>query len=422
LKAELEAAGERFQYELSGLRKEVEELRAFKEGSEAENVKVLKKVDHAEASKNLVVKESKSLVESMKGDAQRFVVKLQEKQDEIDALHKKIKAMVETIEEQETKMLEFGQIEDKHRNEKRQLELQAKKVEAMKNAEKRTTEEENLVMRRQLVDMEKVKKDMSDMKDSMRGMTKDKQLFEKKSLVKTIDRQSRCIEDRDKQIKNKETSIRHLVHVAETTTDANLQLEKEYKRVFAAAKKRQKEMQDQEERARRDIDEAKMAEQNPFYIDTYKRKLIAKEKEIDSLKAKIRRMMVSENRGAMVQKTLQAERSRYEKEIANLRMRATSKTPMSNIKGTGSGRRGSRAQGSLMDLGLSSKTGSGDANKNELDELRTKVKDLENMQGLNLTMKAAFDSLLVQHKALEKSYNAEVHQPKVQPFSPDPLK
>ena len=68
------------------------------------------------------------------------------------------------------------------------------------------------------------------------------------------------------------------------------------------------------------------------------------------------------------------------------------------------------------------KTGSGDANKNELDELRTKVKDLENMQGLNLTMKAAFDSLLVQHKALEKSYNAEVHQPKVQPFSPDPLK
>merc|ERR1712070_809963 len=104
--------------------------------------------------------------------------------------------------------------------------------------------------------------------------------------------------------------------------------------MFSAAKKRQKEMQEHEERARRDIDEAKMAEQNPFYIETYKRKLIQKEKEIESLKSKIRRMMVSENRGAMVQKTLQSERARYEKEIAQLRIRASSKTPISSMRGT----------------------------------------------------------------------------------------
>ena len=144
------------------------------------------------------------------------------------------------------------------------------------------------------------------------------------------------------------------------------------------ATKRQKEMQDQEERARRDIDEAEMAKQNPFYIDTYKKKLMAKEKEIETLKSKIRRMMVSENRGAMVQKTLQAERSRYEKEIANLRMRAMSKTPMSSIKPS---RRGSQ-RGSLMELSRTPDiVNSGDLS--ELTELREKVKNLENMPGMN---------------------------------------
>ena len=67
--------------------------------------------------------------------------------------------MAETIAEQETKMLEFGQIEDKHRNEKRQVELQAKKVEAMNKMAMKNTEDENLVMRRQLVDMEVLKND-----------------------------------------------------------------------------------------------------------------------------------------------------------------------------------------------------------------------------------------------------------------------
>ena len=49
-----------------------------------------------------------------------------------------------------------------------------------------------------------------------------------------------------------------------------------------------------------------LAEQNPFYIDTYKRKLVQKDQEIENLKAKIRRMTVSENRGAMLRKTMQA--------------------------------------------------------------------------------------------------------------------
>ena len=53
----------------------------------------------------------------------------------------------------------------------------------------------------------------------------------------------------------------------------------------------------------------KMAEQNPFYIDTYKRKLLQKEQELESLKAKIRRMTVSENRGALLRKTMQVPRA-----------------------------------------------------------------------------------------------------------------
>ena len=71
------------------------------------------------------------------------------------------------------------------------------------------------------------------MKEAMRGYQIDKQLVEKKTLENKIERQARCISDRDRAIKQKETNMRHLVHVAETTTDANLQLEKEYKRVFA---------------------------------------------------------------------------------------------------------------------------------------------------------------------------------------------
>ena len=91
LKAELEAASASFQMELKGLKTEVDELRAYKEASEDVKRATLKKVDHAEHAKNMVVQESRSLVDSMKGDAQRFVLKIQEKQDEIDALEKKIK-------------------------------------------------------------------------------------------------------------------------------------------------------------------------------------------------------------------------------------------------------------------------------------------------------------------------------------------
>ena len=153
--------------------------------------------------------------------------------------------------------------------------MSAKKIESQKNAEIADLKENNDILRKQVNKMEKMQNDTEEMKRRLHGYSRDKQLVNEKDMKKKLDRVGRLVEDKEVIIKEQERNIKHLVYVAETTTDANLQLEKEYKRVFAAAKKRQKEMQDQEERARRDIDEAEMAKQNPFYIDTYKKKLMA---------------------------------------------------------------------------------------------------------------------------------------------------
>lgn len=424
LKQERDAAERMFNLELDGYRTEVNELRTFKDGAEAKHQDVLKLVAAEEDKTQLVVKESNSIVTAMKGDNYNLVTMVQDKQKEVEALERKIQAQQEVIEEQEAKVLEFGQVEDEHRKEMRELELREKKAVAQLSARMKELERENEILRQGVDDAEILKDQLLESKHHLHTFKQDLRLTKHADQQKKIDRQERLISSRDNKLKEQEKSIRHLVRVAETTTDANLQLEKEYKRVFSAAKKRQKEQQEQEERARRDIDEAKMAEQNPFYIDTYKKKLAAKEKEIENLKAKIRRMMVSENRGAMVQKTLQAERSRYEKEIATLRSRAMSKNPISSIsanrKRAEGGRRPSSAM-ALTDLGLST-PGEGAAAQQENRELR---RELDNMRSVSLQTKAALDELLQQHKALERSYNAEVHRPssaKLQAFSPDPLK
>lgn len=112
LQLELKAAGERFDLELQGLRSEVDQLRRYKLNAEGDKAKVLAKVEKAEQSQLMVVNESRGLVESMKADAHRLVSLVQEKEGEIAALGKKIKTLGETIEEQEAKMLEFGQIEE----------------------------------------------------------------------------------------------------------------------------------------------------------------------------------------------------------------------------------------------------------------------------------------------------------------------
>jgi len=427
LKLELVSAEDRFQLELDGLRREVDELRLYKHNAEDDKRKVLLQVDDAQMSQGLVVKESQDIIDLLKVDARGMVKLLEGKQHEVKMLENKLKQQDQVIEEQEAKMLEFGQIEDEHRKEKREQELETKKIEARLGSQLKELEKDNEVLRKGMLETERLAEKLSKSEQNLQSWKNDWKVNQHQDMKSKVDRLEKVADGKERKIKEQEQNIRRLVHTTESTIDANLQLEKEYKRVFSAAKKRQREMQEQEERSRRERDEAKMAEQNPFYIDTYKRKLMAKEKEIESLKAKIRRMMVSENRGAMVQKTLQAERSRYEKEIAQLRIRASSKTPISSIHSKGVRRPSSATAGShLVDLGLSrSGADETDAVRRENATLKDRVKELENIRHISETTKEAFNNLRVQHEALEKSYNAEVHRPataKLQPFSPDPLK
>eukprot|EP00658_Telonema_sp_P-2_P012271 TRINITY_DN14678_c0_g1_i1.p1 TRINITY_DN14678_c0_g1~~TRINITY_DN14678_c0_g1_i1.p1 ORF type:complete len:489 (+),score=155.67 TRINITY_DN14678_c0_g1_i1:186-1652(+) len=301
------------------LETEIRGLVEFKTGSDEAMADVWGKVEEAEEAQAMVIEESRGIIEKLKADNHSMLETIKEKETEIENLKLDMSKKDAIIDQQDTELLQVSQLENQMNVLAVQNELAVKQAHAQSNSKLQELEKANQVLRRESQKAAGLHDKLKAAESEVLAYKNDIRRSKMVDSDKRVARFERAKNEQDKKLKKTEQKVVQLGLITDKTTQANLRLEKEYRKMFTAVKCQQKEMIEQEQRATRDVDVRKMAEQNPFYIDTYKRKLVLKDQEIDGLKAKLRRMTVSENRGAILRKTMQAERGKYENEISNLR-------------------------------------------------------------------------------------------------------
>lgn len=391
--------------QISLLTTEVKELTEFKMRSEQAIESVWEKVREAEDAQGLTVTESREIIEELKADNLRMIVVLEQKDLELHELAAEIHHKEVKIEEQGTKLHEVNDIENNMKILKLHNALEMKRCEAQAHSKLQELDKQNDILRRDVSRAQGLRDQVAQAQAESAVYKSDIRRSKMVDSDKRVERCERYKTMQETKLNNSQKQVKQLALLTEKTTADNVKLEKEYRKMFSAVKQQQKEMVENEQRAAREMDAEgarKMAEQNPFYIDTYKRKLLQKEQELESLKAKIRRMTVSENRGALLRKTMQAERSKYEAEIANLRSKVVQ---MPGASASSSRRPGSAsvARSASTSLKLLPDNGAMRLLENENTKLKTQLKELENVRTMSETTSQAFQNLLKQHHELEAS-------------------
>lgn len=392
------------------LEAEVAELAAYKQGSEDAMAEVYKQVEEAEEAQGMVVDESKAIIEALKLDNRKILEALQAKEELIEELRGELAKKDQVIDQQDTELLQVSQLENQMHVMMVQNELQVKKTQAQANAKLEELNKQNEYLRKDSDKAQLLREEVKAAQSQALAYKNDIRRVKMADADKKVARFERAKNQQEEQLKKSQKQVTQLGLLTEKTTDANLKLEKEYRKMFSAVKQQQKEILEAEQRAAREVDVRKMAEQNPFYIDTYKRKLVQKEQEIEGLKAKLRRMTVSENRGALLRKTMQAERGKYEAEIATLRAKANDRP----VRRPGTAMAATRSHG--RDSSEHSQLSRMEA---ENSRLKSRNKELENMQTISETTNQAFQNLLKQHHDLERSVlrNSTTKSPALVPFT-----
>jgi len=394
LKKALAEKEKSWQLQIGVLEKQVSELTQYKENSEDQMAEVWKQVEAAQQTEASVVSESMQIVERLKADNRKMLETIKAQEEAAKQLHEQLVEKDRIIDEKDTELLQVSQLENQMHVLTVQNELAIKKTQAQAQAKLKDLDKQNEQLKKEGQHAAELREKVKEAQQEAMAYKNDIRRANMIDADKKVARFERVKEEQGQKLKKSQKQVMQLALLADKTTDANMKLEREYRKMFSAVKQQQKEILEQEQRAAREVDARKMAEQNPFYIDTYKRKLVQKEQEIESLRAKLRRMTVSENRGALLRKTMQAERGKYEAEIAALRAKVSDRPSTVHIRRPGSAASRSSKQADNGHLS---------ALEAENARLKDRCKEFENMQTISETTNQAFQNLLKQHHELERS-------------------
>eukprot|EP00698_Gefionella_okellyi_P022618 TRINITY_DN7519_c0_g1_i1.p1 TRINITY_DN7519_c0_g1~~TRINITY_DN7519_c0_g1_i1.p1 ORF type:complete len:619 (+),score=160.23 TRINITY_DN7519_c0_g1_i1:66-1922(+) len=302
------------------LQKTVSDLVDAKGRAETVAEQAAQKMQRVESQHRGLVDESQSLMTQLTADNERLAKLVKNNQDELSKMRDELDQREQQLRHKDIRLMRIAQLETAIQSNKIQHQfdlqkLQARHVKTLKEFEKEIgrfskTEAENQAFRQMLGTAEK----------KMMSYSKHIKKISLDDLNKKIEHLENIVTHKNDEIASMTRELRHAQFMAETSVKKNETLKKEYDKVFTAVHQSRDQDRLRDERAQKAINVHEAVDEIPAHVDVYKAKLREREREVKELSERVKRLLATEHRHIIAEKTAEAERARHESEIASLRM------------------------------------------------------------------------------------------------------
>eukprot|EP01028_Stygiella_incarcerata_P012689 TRINITY_DN80221_c0_g1_i1.p1 TRINITY_DN80221_c0_g1~~TRINITY_DN80221_c0_g1_i1.p1 ORF type:complete len:579 (-),score=213.54 TRINITY_DN80221_c0_g1_i1:144-1880(-) len=272
--------------ELEERRMEVSELQRALKKSESTRDAIQKKRDEFASS-------SEKMIGEMRRDNQMMVHVLRQKEKEIDELHKMLDKKDEILRHKEMKMMRVTQLESdivKHRTQ-HQFDLNRMRAQGIKA---RQSYEKEIAMAGK-VDTEKrqLMRELEEARSQVRAFKADINRSRVLELQKKLERVEGAMLKKDAELKEANEEARRLAAARDDLARKNLRIKHEYDRLFAAAERESHLRKDDEKKARDSL-RTQSDDVDKETREFYEKKLKEKDRELAEMSRRVKRLLLAE--------------------------------------------------------------------------------------------------------------------------------
>lgn len=365
---------------LKELKQKLRNLEAEKEEYKINAARAIQERNEALEAKREIIDESNIRMRRLQKDNDRLVDEIKKGEQIISDINQKLDTRDKILRHREIQLMRITQLESQIQKTKLKNQFDQNKVKSEMFKSKESYE-------RQLSHFNKIKAEKKDLEDALQKMSaKVQSLMRDANRTRVIE-----LEQSEQQLERTMTTLKEeneellqenkkLKVNIENLKNESKHIKEEYEKIFLAAVTEKKKKKTEEQNAiKQDIllNARENAQQSPHITEYYKKRLKEKEKEVEELTKRVRRMILSEHRGSIMEKNFELERTRLQNEVKTIKKLYVPKDSSLQFKHQYS-------KQSAAELKL----------RNQ--ELEEKLRDYENLKAANIAQTQAYNRL--QHR------------------------
>uniref|UniRef100_A0A7S1KTZ9 Uncharacterized protein n=1 Tax=Percolomonas cosmopolitus TaxID=63605 RepID=A0A7S1KTZ9_9EUKA len=353
------------------------QLETEKEEYKINAARAIQEKNEALESKREIIDESNIRMRRLQKDNERLIDEIKKGEQIINDLNQKLDNRDKILRHREIQLMRITQLESQIQKTKLKHQFDQNKVKSEMFKSRQSYE-------RQLSHFNKIKAEKKDLEDALQKMAAKVQSLMKDAnrtrvidLEKKEDVQMRSLEKLEKEnVDYKQDNKKMKIQIENLKKD-NKKMKEEYEKIFMAALNEKKKKQTDHQRAVKQeivLHARENAQKSPHITEYYKKRLKEKEKEVEELTKRVRRMILSEHRGSIMEKNFELERTRLQSEVKTLKKMFVPKDSALQFKHQYS-------KHSAAELRM----------RNQ--ELEERLRDYENLKAANVTQTQAYNRL-----------------------------
>eukprot|EP00817_Percolomonadidae_sp_ATCC50343_P001570 CAMPEP_0117432292 /NCGR_PEP_ID=MMETSP0758-20121206/11801_1 /TAXON_ID=63605 /ORGANISM="Percolomonas cosmopolitus, Strain AE-1 (ATCC 50343)" /LENGTH=512 /DNA_ID=CAMNT_0005222105 /DNA_START=45 /DNA_END=1579 /DNA_ORIENTATION=+ len=362
---------------LAELKKKCRELEDEKEEYRVNAAKAIQEKNEAMQSKRDTIEESNMKLRRLQKDNSRLIDEMKKGESVIDELNKKLDTRDKILRNREIQLMRITQLESQISKAKLKHQFDSNKLKSEMFKSKQAYE-------RQLAHFNKVKASKKDVEEALEltaakvtSLQKDANRQRVGELEKKNKQHSSQLSKLQKSESKLKTENQRLTMQVNTLTKENAKMKREYEKIFLAAMREKKKKKEEEEKLIKEEIQTNMREgghESRHIKEYYRDRLKDKEKEVEELTKRVRRMILSEHRNNITEKNYELERSRLQNEVKILKKMNVPKDSKDQF----------RHNYSKLTVGEI---------KSRNRELEEKLRDYENLKAAHMTQTSAYNRL-----------------------------
>lgn len=305
--------------QVEDLQARVGKMSAYNDSAKSNTEAAVKKMQAAEQARVRILKDTEEALAASRRNIDELMQVVKSKEEEVLALKAQIAAKDQDLRHKDIKIMRISALESQIQANKLQHQndlqkLQAQHVKSLAIFEREIgqftkTEAENRLY------LEMVQR----ANEEVAGYRRNIMLVQHNEEEARAEKLDKVVAEKDRRIKDLEGKLREGKAEYGLLSEQYRDQKREFVKLFDTISKRVKKSKDEKSKSQADFDIHNEAERNPHYVSLYKARLKGKEREVQDLNDKVRRLLTVEHRNKVVRKSFEVERARYEAEINALK-------------------------------------------------------------------------------------------------------
>ena len=247
---------------------------------------------------------------------------LSKKEQEIDKLHEMIDRRDSILRHREVQMMKITQLESKIKNDKTKHQFDINREKSEKYQVMKKYDNDINFYQKLESDKKEMEQDLTKMRDEVRSLKTNASREKVQQLTEANIKLQEKVNKLTEELNQCQSEARSMKIQVSNLRRSQVEMKQQYLTIFNANTDEKKKRKAQEEATLRDQIERHFhdnAERNPQLASYYKKKLKEKEKEVEELNKRVKRMILHQNRETQVEENFHREKTQLIGELTQLR-------------------------------------------------------------------------------------------------------